>query len=97
MCRTEKNMHQDLVLPLLLRTFFLFCDVNAHYWIDTAPVHVNTLGNWTRKLLVRMGSAPRGFSAHRSGFVARACIHAIMRAKGVQLNLNIALNLPSCY
>ena len=51
-----------LIRPECLH-YFLFCDVNNNYWIDTAPIHVHTLGNWTRKLLVRMGSAPRGLSA----------------------------------
>lgn len=48
---------------------FLFCDVTANFWIDTAPVHVNAISGWNRMLLKAMGQRERGFFAHRSGFV----------------------------
>lgn len=65
--------------------YFLFCDMKANYWIDTAPCSVDTLSAWNKTLLQRMGSEPRGYSAHRSGFVSRACILAVIRQNGLQL------------
>lgn len=62
--------------------YYLFCDVGPNFWIDTAPVSVGTLGTWTKMLLKRMGSRPRGYSAHRPGFVARACILGVMHSEG---------------
>ncbi len=77
---------QELVIKPGFLKFYLFCESNANYWIDAAPVHTNTLGNWNRQMLERMGSAPRGFSAHRSGYVGRACVLALLRGKGVALS-----------
>lgn len=54
--------------------------------MDTALEHVNTLSHWNRKLLQHMGSALCRVSAHRSEFVARAYILAIMHAKGLKLS-----------
>ncbi len=67
--------------------FFLFCDCQPNYWIDTLPVSVGTLANWNKHLLRKMGTQPRGFSAHRSGFVSRTCILAIFENRGKQLPL----------
>ena len=64
---------------------YLFCDVRANFWIDTAPSSVSAIGVWNRTLLIRMGSPRRGFSAHRSGFVSRTCILAILASKGKEL------------
>ena len=66
--------------------YFLFCDVKANFWIDTAPSSVSTIGVWNKTLLERMGSPGRGFSAHRSGFVSRTCILAIIASKGKELS-----------
>ncbi|KAL3132154.1 hypothetical protein ABBQ32_008761 [Trebouxia sp. C0010 RCD-2024] len=65
--------------------YFLFCDMKANYWIDTAPCSVDTLSAWNKKLLKRMGNEPRGYSAHRTGFVSRACILAVIRQNALQL------------
>ena len=65
--------------------YFLLCDVQPNCWIDTAPTSVGTIGNWTRQLLSKLGTKPRGFSAHRSGFVSRSCILTIMQHKGQEL------------
>ena len=65
--------------------FYLFCEVNPNTWVDTAPVSTFTIGRWTRGLLIRMGSQPRGFSAHRSGVVTRACILGIFKSGGTEL------------
>ena len=65
--------------------FYLFCEVTPNSWVDTALVSTHTIGRWTRVLLERMGSRPRGFSAHRSGVVTRACILAILESKGKEL------------
>ena len=46
-----------------------------------------TIGRWTRVLLARMGSQPRGFSAHRFGIVTRACILLILESHGKELPL----------
>lgn len=51
----------------------------------TAPTSTNTISNWNRTLLIRYGSPPRGFSSHRSGFVSRTCILAILHNKGTEL------------
>ena len=67
--------------------YYLFCDVQANYWIDTAPTSVGTIGNWNKSLLYRLGTTPRGVSAHRSGFVSRTCILAMMSTKGLELPL----------
>ena len=66
--------------------FYLFCEATPNFWIDTAPVHTNTLGNWNRRVLTAMGSRPRGFSAHRAGFVGRACVLALLKGEGVELS-----------
>ena len=66
--------------------YFLFCDVRANFWIDTAPSSVSAIGIWNKTLLIRMGSPGRGFSAHRSGFVSRTCILAILASKGKELS-----------
>lgn len=65
--------------------FYLFCEASPNYWIDTAPVSVSTLGNWNKHILTSMGSSARGFSSHRSGFVSRICILAIMHSQGREL------------
>ena len=49
--------------------YYLFCDMKANYWIDTAPCSVDTLSAWNKTVLKHMGSEPRGYSAHRSGCV----------------------------
>ena len=64
---------------------FLFCEVTSNWWIDTAPSSTGAISDWNRALLLRMGSKPRGFSAHRSGFVSRTCILGIMHNKGTEL------------
>jgi len=64
--------------------YFLFCDVDTNFWIDTAPTSVKGLGDMNRTLLKRMGSPPRGFSSHRSGFVSRSCILAVLKCNGRQ-------------
>ena len=61
--------------------WYLFCQVSHDTWVNTVPIGVNTLGDWTKTLLKRMGRPGRGFSAHRRGFVTRACIHAVLRAR----------------
>ena len=66
--------------------YFLFCDVDSNYWLDTAPSSVSTIGSWNKALLERMGSPGRGFSAHRSGFVSRTCILAILASRGKELS-----------
>ena len=66
--------------------YFLFCDVKANFWIDTAPSIVSMIGIWDKILLERMGSQGRGFSAHWSGFVSRTCILAILASKGKELS-----------
>ena len=65
--------------------YYHFCDVKANFWIDTAPSSVSAIGTWNRNLLKRMGSPERGFSSHRSGFVSRTCILAILNSKGREL------------
>lgn len=65
---------------------FLFCDVRPNFWIDTAPSSVSAIGIWNGTLLIRMGSPGRGFFAHRSGFVSRTCISAILASKGKELS-----------
>ena len=67
--------------------YYLFCDVKANYWIGNAPTSVGAIGNWNRLLLSRLGTNPRGYSAHRSGFVSRTCILAMMSKKGQELPL----------
>jgi len=75
----------SVIKPDILK-FYLFCESNANYCIDAAPVHTNTLGHWNRQMLERMGSAPRGFSAHCSGSLGRACVLVLLRGKGVALS-----------
>ena len=43
--------------------YFLFCDVKAYFWVDTAPSSVSMIGICNMTLLERMGSPGRGFSA----------------------------------
>ena len=69
--------------------YYLFCEVHPNYWIDTAPSRVATLGSWNEQLLQRMGCEPRKFSSHRSGFVSRTCILAILDARGKELPLDV--------
>lgn len=80
------SLGQELVIKPDFLKFYLFCESNANYWIDAALVHTNTLGNWNRQMLERIGSAPRGFSAHCSGYVGRACVLALLHGKGVALS-----------
>ena len=72
------------------KAFFLFCAsravCTADWWLDCKPVGVDTLGDFTREVLQRMGQKPRGFSAHRSGAVTRACIIAILSARGLGMD-----------
>ena len=75
----------ELVIRPECQDYFLFCECVPDFWVDTAPVSVGTLSDWNRALLVAMGSRPRGFSAHRSGFVSCTCILAILDSKGVEL------------
>lgn len=65
--------------------FYLFCDVAPNYWIDTAPTSVGTIGSWNKRLLKAMGCPGGGFSAHRSGFVSRTCILAILNSRGQEI------------
>ena len=67
--------------------YYLFCEVQPNYWIDTMPASVGTIGSWNKHLLRALGTQPRGFSAHRSGFVSRSCILAILASKGTELPL----------
>lgn len=53
------------------------------------PVAVDTLGDWTKTVLRRMGSVGRGYSAHRRGFVTRACCHAILQSGGVGIEQHV--------
>lgn len=66
--------------------YFLFCEVTSNWWIDTAPSGTNSIGKWNKTLLLRIGSKPRGYSSHRSGFVSRACILGIRHSKGTELS-----------
>ena len=79
------NVGNVLHVKLECLEHYLFCDVRANFWIDTAPSSVSAIGVWNRTLLIRMGSPGRGFSAHRSGFVSRTCILAILASKGKEL------------
>lgn len=66
-------------------TVFPVCEVTLNWWIDTAPTSTSVLGKWTRQMLLQLGCRPRGFSAHRSGFVSRTCIIGIMQNRGTEL------------
>ena len=67
--------------------WFLFCDVPCScMWTDAMPVSTATLSLWTKILLERMDRPGRGFSAHRRGFVTRACILEIISRKGKGLS-----------
>ncbi len=44
---------------------YLLCDCRGDVSLGSMPVSVAMLSDWTRDVLVRCGSAPRGFSAHR--------------------------------
>ena len=61
----DANLGHELLLHPKCMQYYLFCDAEAKYWIDTAPVSVGTLGSRNKKLLKRMGSRPRGFSSSR--------------------------------
>ena len=76
--------------------FYLFCKVTPNAWVDTALVSTQTIGRWTRVLLERMGLQPRGFSAHRSGIVTRACILAILESHEKEM-LPGRLNIIICW
>ena len=77
---------ESLTIERACMEFYLFCDVTPNAWVDTAPVSTHTIGRWTKVLLKRMGSQPRGFSAHRSGIVTRACILAILESEGKEIS-----------
>lgn len=64
--------------------YYLVCDAQLNFWIDTAPTSVCTIGCWNKVLLCNLGTKPRGFSSHRSGFVSRSCILAIFAHRGKQ-------------
>lgn len=66
--------------------YFLFCEVRHSFWLDCAPSSVGTISEWNKSLLLRMKSPARGFSAHRSGFVTRACILDLMHNEGRDLS-----------
>ena len=82
--RTADDSERLPIKPQCLE-FYLFCEVTQNLWVDTAPVSTHTISWWTKGLLERMGSRPRGFSAHRSGVVTRACILAILESEGKEL------------
>lgn len=83
-CRSAR-CGDRLVIKQQCMDFYLFCEVTPNAWVDTGPVSTHTIGRWTRVLLQRMGSPPRGFSAHRSGVVTRACTLAILESEGKEL------------
>ena len=76
---------EKLVINQQCMDSYLFCEVAANAWVDAAPVSSGTIGGWTKVLLKRMGSQPWGFSAHRSRWVTRACILAILESHGKEL------------
>ncbi len=65
---------------------FLFCRTFGDQCIGGIPVAPKALSEWTREMLKRMGAPPRGFSAHRRGFVTRACIIGVLQAHGEALS-----------
>jgi hypothetical protein len=69
------------------REFYLFCktSVDGLCWVDTVPVDVAALSRWCQLVLTRLGSEPRGFSAHRSGFVTRAVTLHLLETRGAQM------------
>lgn len=67
-------------------SFFLFCEVQHSFWLDSAPSSADTISEWNRLLLRRMNSPARGYSSHRSGFVTRACILDLMHNEGRDLS-----------
>lgn len=66
--------------------YYLCGDVQHSSWIDALPSSVGAISTWNRLLLERMQRTPRGLSAHRSGFVTRACILDFMKNEGQQLS-----------
>lgn len=84
-----RQAKEDDVLDIKFQCMpvFVFCDVQPNYWVDTLPTSVGTIGNWNKHLLRKLGSQPRGFSAHRSGFVSRTCVMAILNHQGKELPL----------
>ncbi|GLC57084.1 hypothetical protein PLESTB_001181300 [Pleodorina starrii] len=62
--------------------YFAFCECGHDWWIDALPVDTNILSRYTRTLLSRFGSQPRGYSAHRRGCVTRAATVEILRQQG---------------
>lgn len=76
---------QRLEWRLEAQGWFLFCSCSGRFWIDTVPVSTNILSNWNRKILTAMGHPARGFSAHRSGMVTRACIIGLLEGQGVEI------------
>jgi hypothetical protein len=67
--------------------FYLFCrtSFDGLCWVDTVPVDVVALSRWCQLILRRLGSEPRGYSAHRSGFVTRAVTLHLLGSKGAQM------------
>jgi hypothetical protein len=72
--------------------WFLFCAADGDTWNDGIPLLTTQLSNSTRLLLTRMGSQPRGFSAHRRGFVTRVLMDSMFVNAGQALQTDL---LPS--
>lgn len=70
--------------------WFLFCFVRGDLVVNTRPLSMNMLNTMTSKLLMRMGSEPRGYSAHRKGCVTRAMERELLvGGDGQGLNENL--------
>ena len=52
--------------------WFLLCHARGDRYVNTRPISTEMLSGLTATLLTRMGSEPRGYSAHRKGCVTRA-------------------------
>lgn len=85
----QVGVGQSLAFKPEALQYYLFCEVHPDYWVDSAPSSVGTLGAWNKQILKRMGHLPRPFSAHRSGFVSRCCILAILQARGKELSTDM--------
>lgn len=66
--------------------YYLFCQLAGDIPLDGMPLSPGQVSDSTRRLLLRMGSKPRGHRAHRSGGVSRVLITNLLENRGKRID-----------
>lgn len=66
--------------------WYVFCSVHGDVFSNCEPMSVAGMGVSTARVLMSMGSKPRGFSAHRRGGATRCIIMALLSSRGRKID-----------